>query len=113
MESINLQEVWVWALGILSGLLVIANFIEKVTRAVSVAKAPNERQDERLSIVEKRLEVVERKLANDDERFKDIRRGDHATQRALLALLDHGIDGNNIDQMKNAKEELNNYLIEK
>lgn len=113
MESLTLQEVWIWALGILSGCLVIANFLEKVSKAISVAKAPNARQDERLSIVEKRLEVVERKLVNDDERFKDIRRGDHATQRALLALLDHGIDGNNIDQMKDAKAELNNYLIEK
>lgn len=29
----------------------------------------------------------------------------------LLALLDHGIDGNNIEQMQHAKEELQNHLI--
>ena len=29
----------------------------------------------------------------------------------VSALLDHGIDGNNIDQMQHAKEELQNHLI--
>ena len=30
---------------------------------------------------------------------------------ALLALLDHGIDGNNISQMQEAKTALQNHLI--
>lgn len=34
-----------------------------------------------------------------------------ATIRALLALLNHGIDGNNIKQMQDAKELLQDYLI--
>ena len=32
---------------------------------------------------------------------------------ALLALLDHGIDGNNIEQMKQAKEDLQRHLVER
>lgn len=31
--------------------------------------------------------------------------------KALLALLSHGIDGNAIDPMKEAKAEIENYLI--
>ena len=35
------------------------------------------------------------------------------TQRALLALLAHGIDGNDIEAMRKAKTELTDYLIER
>ena len=34
-------------------------------------------------------------------------------QRALLALLSHGIDGNEIDGMRRAKTELETYLTSK
>jgi len=35
------------------------------------------------------------------------------TQRALLALLAHGIDGNHLPQMEEAKQELELHLIKK
>ena len=54
---------------------------------------------------------MDRKLSNDHEHITSIDRGERGTQRALLALLDHGIDGNNIRQMQDAKEELQNHLI--
>ena len=113
MDQIDTQTVWLVLLAIASAIVLIANAIEKITKVVNVAKAPNDKQDERLNCIEGRLDTIERKLENDDHRLKDIKKGDHAMQRALLALLDHGIDGNNIKQMQDAKEELNDYLIEK
>ena len=71
-----------------------------------IAKEKAEREE-----LEKWREKVERRLINDNDRLRDIEKGDRATQRALLALLDHGIDGNNIKQMQDAKEELQNHLI--
>jgi len=47
----------------------------------------------------------------DKKRLDSLDEGNRATQRALLALLDHGIDGNNIEQMQHAKEALQNHLI--
>ncbi len=113
MEQIDTQTVWLVLLAIASAIVLIANAIEKIAKVVNVAKAPNDKQDERLTSIEGRLDTIERKLENDDHRLKDIKKGDRATQRALIALLEHGIDGNNIKQMKDAKDELNNYLIEK
>lgn len=37
----------------------------------------------------------------------------YANYEAQLALLDHGIDGNNVKQMQEAKEVLQKYLIER
>ena len=52
-------------------------------------------------------------FSNDNDRIEGIERGNRVTQRALLALLSHGIDGNEIDAMSKAKEELENYLIQR
>jgi hypothetical protein len=54
---------------------------------------------------------VDRKLLNDNNHLNAIDKGERVTQRALLALLEHGIDGNNLKQMKEAKNELQNHLI--
>ena len=89
----------------------LANAAEKIAKAVQLAKAPNTRQDERLDKVEKHMEEIDGYLAKDKKRLDSLEEGNRATQRALLALLDHGIDGNNIKQMQAAKDELQGYLI--
>ena len=111
MDNINPDTIWTVLLSGASAIVLISNAVEKIVKAYKTAKAPNIKQDERLSELEKWKEKVDRRLSNDDDRLKDIEKGERATQRALLALLDHGIDGNNIKQMQDAKEELQNHLI--
>ena len=113
MDQIDTQTVWAVIFALCAAVVLIANAAEKIVKVVRAARAPNDKQDDRLSKIEGRLDKVEQMLANDDTRLRDIKKGDHAMQRALLALLDHGIDGNNIKQMQDAKDELNDYLIEK
>lgn len=48
----------------------------------------------------------------DFNRLNKLEEGNIVTQRALLALLAHGIDGNDIKAMKKAKTDLTNHLIE-
>jgi hypothetical protein len=105
------ETIWTAVLATASAVVLLSNAIEKIVKAVKTARAPNVKQDERIAAVEGRLDTVERRLSNDDNRLRDIEKGDRATQRALLALLDHGLDGNNTEQMRQAKEELQNHLI--
>ncbi|MBP3311044.1 MAG: hypothetical protein J6L72_02275 [Butyricicoccus sp.] len=111
MEQITLAEVWGWIAAVLAAIVLISNAAEKIVQAVKVAKAPNDQQNERLNALEEWREEVDRKLVRDNDRLKDIDSGNRVTQRALLALLDHGIDGNNIKQMQDAKEALQDHLI--
>lgn len=89
----------------------VGSALDKIAKAVKAVKAPNAAQDDRLDELETRMDRVENKLNNDHARFEGMDTGNRITQRALLALLDHGIDGNNIEQMQHAKEELQNHLI--
>ena len=109
--NITPEMIWSSVLAAASAFVLLSNAVEKVVKAYKTAKAPNVKQDERLADLEKWKENVERRLSNDNDRLREIEKGDRATQRALLALLDHGIDGNNIKQMQDAKEELQNHLI--
>jgi len=111
MENINPEAIWTAVLAFASAFVLLSNAVEKIVKAWKAAKAPSETQDKRLDALEKWKETVDRKLIKDNERLVDIEEGDRAIQRALLALLDHNIDGNNIKQMQDAKEALQNHLI--
>lgn len=92
--------------------------IERVRSLRQAAKAPDNAQDDRLTKLEERQDRmddwkkhVDAALVRDLKRFESLDAGERVTQRALLALLDHGIDGNNREQMQHAKEELQKHLI--
>lgn len=74
------------------------------------AKSPNEKQDERLAVIEARLDAHDKFFERDKNRLDEIEEGNRVTIRALLALLSHGIDGNEVEAMKAAKKELHDYL---
>lgn len=102
----EINTVWAWVLAAASAVVLLSNAIEKIIRAVKAANAPNVAQDEKIRKLDERLALVEKHLRNDDTRLKLMEQEHRAVLQSLLALLDHGLDGNNIDQMKAAKKEL-------
>ena len=106
-------------LAICTAIITISNAVEKISNIRKAAKAPNDRQNERIDALEdwKDTELrdwqkeVDRKLNRDKEQLDSIHDGLRASYQAQLALLDHGIDGNNIKQMQDAKEALQKHLI--
>lgn len=89
----------------------IGGAVEKIAKLVSAMRAPNAAQDARLKELEEHMEKVDAYLALDKKRLDGLDDGNRVTQRALLALLSHGIDGNNIAQMEQAKAALEEHLI--
>ena len=98
------------AAGFISAVCAAGNWMVKVVQAM---KAPNAKQDRDIAELQEWRKGVDEKLDSDNRRLKAISESDRITQRALLALLAHGIDGNHQKQMEEAKEELQNHLISK
>lgn len=111
MENITPTTFWTVILAAALAITTLANAAEKIVKAWKAAKAPNDRQDKRLDDLEAWRREVEGKLDNDNDRLESLDEGSRVTQRAILALLDHGLDGNNIEQMTEAKKALQNHLI--
>lgn len=107
------MEPWTLLLSGASAVVLLWSAVKTIIEIVKAAKAPNAKQDERITNLETWRKEVDTKLNSDNERLAAIADDNRITQRALLALLDHGIDGNNIKQMQDAKEDLYTHLTEK
>lgn len=113
MGELNLIAVLGMVLAVAGGISTLGGAANWLVKLVQVMKAPNAEQNTRLDKLEKHMEEVDGFLANDKKRLDSIDDSTRVTQRALLALLAHGIDGNHQKQMEEAKEELEIHLIKK
>ena len=102
---------WPTILAVASAIVLISNAVEKIVKAVKVAKAPEDAQNQKIADLEERIKKVETKLENDKRQIDVIREGNHVLTKGMFALLEHGINGNNIDQMRDAKKDVETYLI--
>lgn len=136
MENLTPGQLFAIGIGL---VLAIAGFInqagsavEKIAKAWKAAKAPNEAQDGRLDDLEEwkkemadanllaRVEALEGwrteakgMLDNDKKELNAIHDGMRVNNLVQLALLDHALNGNNIDQMQDAKKALQKYLADR
>lgn len=53
----------------------------------------------------------EKALKDDDIRFKTIEDAQKITNKCMLALIDHELTGNSVDKLRSAKNDLQDYLI--
>ena len=113
MENDIPHELWALLLAAASAIVLLANAGKAIVSAWRAAKAPDKAQDERIAALEAWKETVDHKLDNDFKALKSIHEGQRASYQALLALLEHGLEGNNTKQMQDAKEVLQAYLIQR
>ena len=92
---------------ILSSVAVVGLIITGIKKA----KAPTALQNERLDDLEKAVKRHDELFLNDLRRFESMEAGNRIMQKCMLSLLSHGIDGNDIDGMRAARMELQEYLI--
>ena len=91
-----------------------------IFKLVNKAKAPELKQNERLDALETDIKQIKDQnkvftqyFINDDRRFKEIEKSTKITQGALLALLKHALNGNDLSTLKDAEKELEAYVIDK
>ena len=106
-------EVYTFIMFICGAIVSLSAGITVIIKVVQKAKAPEHTQNERILALEKKVERFEQLFDNDNKRLIELERGNRVTQQALLALLSHALNGNDVDSLKEAKTKLENYLIGK
>ena len=106
-----MTDIWAIVLAGASAIVLLSNAFEKIAKAVKVAKAPETEQNEKIADLDERLTKVELEISKDEKQLKDVKECNHVITKGVLALLDHGINGNNIGQMKEARNDVEAYLI--
>lgn len=107
-------------LGVCGAIVTISAAIGAIAKFIDKARAPEKEQNARLDEHDKRLNAHDEIITkfreyfdNDDRRFKEIEKSNKITQSAILALLKHSINGEDIASLKDAERDLEAYLIEK
>lgn len=108
-----LMVVGLVVVGLPGAINTIGNAVEKIAKAKKAVEAPNVAQNAEIADLKRRMDRVEIRLENDKNELNAIREYNRISALAQIALLDHGLDGNNIKPMQDAKDELNHWLARK
>ena len=117
------KQALLWVLGILGSVCAAAITLDKVLdiihKYVKKAQAPDAVQNKRLDEMDRRISAIERgqlqhgaALNRDLGRFTEIDEVNRLTLKAVRALLESQLTGNNIAAMQASKTEIDNYLTE-
>jgi SpoVK/Ycf46/Vps4 family AAA+-type ATPase len=96
-----------------AALVTISSAIAVIMRFVARIRQPEKDQDARLTKVEDDIKKIQHCLSIDKARLDNIEYGNTITQEALLALLDHALNKDDTETVKQAKKKLEKYLIDK
>ena len=61
--------------------------------------------------LQNRVEKLEQNSDNDFDRIGKLETGQEHIYKGVLALIDHSLDGNSTTKLKQAKDEMQDYLI--
>ena len=93
--------------------LTFLNIIDRMHTVKERANEPHKQNEERIIRLEQEVDEIKNFMEKDRMRLDDLEKGGRILIEALSALLGHGIDGNNKDEMESARAKLNKYLIER
>ena len=102
-----MSEWWATTVSICLGVTAVISLVSLLTGIFKDYKKPTDDLEKRVSDLERKI------LENYDKRITDIEKGNKVTQKAILELLKHSIDGNNVEGLKKAEKDLSDYLIDK
>lgn len=118
--ALSPQEFWTILMACCSALITIAAASSIVINAIKKLREPENVQNQKLEDISKKIDSIEARLKiheeyfnNDNRRISSIEEGNRVTQKALLALMSHAINGNSVDELKKAETSLREYLINK
>lgn len=122
--GITPSELWSVVLAVCGAIITISGAIAVIVNFVHKAKEPNKIQNERIDKLEEAVETINNRLdrgdrhfLSDAERMSALEREAKATNKVIIeslqALTSHAIDGNNVEQLKQSKKSLDDYLLDK
>lgn len=105
-------------IAICAAIVTISAAITVIFNVVKKAREPEDVQNQRITNVEEgikllntRVDTLNGYVDQDKKRLDHLEFGNEATNEALLALLNHALNGNDVDGLKSAKKKLEAYLI--
>ena len=114
------SDVVTMVLAVGAGIITMSSAVGAIVGWANKIRQPEVKQNERITKLEERVDnhdelLKEHKVffTNDDERLKQIEESNRITQKGMLALLKHSINGADVETLRKAEADLEEYLISK
>jgi hypothetical protein len=107
-------------LAICAAIATISAAISVIAEWITKIRKPEKEQDEKIKALEdivlsydKKFKQYDEYFKNDNDRLQSIEESIRLDHKCFLALIKHAIDGNSTDQLKEARKQMEEYLINK
>lgn len=118
------HDVWNVFLAVCGGIVAISAAFAVVLKIIDHFKAPDKKQDERIFILEKRVDKIDERLEEGNKHFEahdeqmksleaSMKKSNRLVIESLKVLIEHDVDGNNIEGLKDMNHKIDKYLLEK
>lgn len=133
--TFTLSDLWNFVLALCAMIAALSGAVTIIVKIVQKVKSPGRKlsaeveeikkqMDQKTDGFRQRIEKIEKRLDEGTEQFKkeeqratdieeEVRDTTKMIVKSLQALVAHEIDGNNIEELKQAKKDIDNYLLEK
>ena len=98
------MQLWQMFLAMCGSVATIAGAGAIIYKIYKSAKRPDTERDEALA-------KHQRLLDNDNKRLKELEESNKIIMQSMLAIMSHEIDGNHVEDLKQARDDLQKYLI--
>lgn len=105
------SEVIEIVLAVCGGITTAAVAVSWVIKGIHAATGPEKKKAERMSKIEKNQAELMERMDETTERLDRIDETNKIELKALLALINHTIDGNDVDEIKEARDDIEGALI--
>lgn len=91
--------------------LIFIEIFNAVMKAINTWRDEKRRKNKPVDTLEQKVDEHEEKLSRDHKRLNDLEDGNRIMMRAMMAILSHEINGNSVDKLTAAMDEIHNYLV--
>lgn len=96
---------------IAAGIVAIGGATTFVEHVADRATAKQSKVAEQVAEHERAIEKHMEYLNNDNNRLKEMEESNRLIMRGMLGIMTHEIDGNHVDELKQTRDEIQDYLI--
>lgn len=106
---ITISTVWAWFLAACAAIITVSTAFSQITGVIKKFQQPGKDYKE----LEARVSALETKQSGTSADIRKILNDQKVTQEALLALLGHAKNGNNMDALTRAEQKLRDQIFGK
>ncbi len=108
-----MTEWWAITLAICTGATAIFTLWNLIEQRIKAAKSPTTTLDNRVTEIERKMLRYDEMFGRDKARLDSFDDSNRIILKSLLAIIKHDLDGNNVEALKQAQDDLQNYMLSK